>query len=94
MNQYYAILILTREMLEYSNLRKFVLRLQPSSYGWLMVLTANLETGTVYLDYKNLHFRKKSATIVQNSAMATFTCGKICTNVQLLNSDLTCFSCG
>lgn len=68
-------------MLEYSNLRKFVLRAQPLCYGWLMVLPANLKTAAVYLYYKNLHFRKKSATIVQNSAMLTFTCEKICTDV-------------
>lgn len=76
-----AILIITREMLEYSNLRKFVLRVQPLSYGWLMVLLANLKTAAVYLDYKNLHFREKSATILQNSAMPTFTCEKICIDV-------------
>lgn len=71
-----AILIITREMLEYSNLRQFAMRVQPLSYGRLMVL--------LYLPisknrYRLLRFRKKSATIVQNSAIPTFFCEKICT---------------
>lgn len=70
-----AILIITREMLEYSNLRKLVLRVQPLSYGWLMVLLANLNTATVYLDYKNLQQLYKTLqcwpSLVKKSALTS-----------------------